>query len=52
MENYWLSAFEQRTKSNRAEAGIVIGRAKTKSFIIHSLIHDLPRANHAIEPTG
>jgi len=51
MENLWLSAFEQRTKSKRAEVGIVISRAETKSFTIHALIHDLPRANHTIEPT-
>ncbi len=45
LENLWLSAFEQRTKSKRAEVGIVISRAETKSFTIHALIHDLPRAN-------
>jgi hypothetical protein len=50
MENLWLGAFEQRTKVKRAEAGIVISRAETKTFTIHALVHDLPKANHTSEP--
>jgi hypothetical protein len=49
MENLWLSAFEQRIKSKRSEVGIIISRAETKLFIIHALIHDLPRTNHTME---
>lgn len=42
MEKMWLDAFEQRTKSKHTKVGVVIGRADTRSFTIHALVHDLP----------
>jgi hypothetical protein len=42
MEGLWLGAFEQRTKSKRMEAGVLIARQDTRLFSVHAVVHHLP----------
>ena len=42
MESLWLGAFEQRTKSNAKNEGVLIARRDTKVFSVYAVVHQLP----------